>query len=96
MWLFWSLCLQEAKKKALFLYADETELLNTYPKMSSESLGNANWFRRTCLGKSPPKDVLLLDEDIQDWEDKTAFKRWTAVVPNVQQKPNNSLSKYHI
>lgn len=58
---------------------DEAELLNTYPKMSSESVGNANWDRCTCSGKSPPKDMLLLhipaDEDIQDWEDKTAFKR---------------------
>lgn len=55
------------------LYADEAELLNTYPKMSSESTGTANGDRHaTCLGRSLPKDILLLhvwmNEDMQNYE----------------------------
>lgn len=50
----------ESQKKAMALYADDAELLNTYPKMSSESTGTANQDgHATCLGRSLPNDMLL-------------------------------------
>lgn len=63
-----------SQKKDMSLYADEAEPLYTYPKISSESTGNANWARYApCLGRSLSKDMFLLhvqiDEDIWSYEE---------------------------